>query len=256
MTLNVQNGVRLTTFSGINVESNGIVQLSGGTLDAQFVEIFGGTLRGSGFVTTGSGLIPGQVESRSGTVAPGNGIGTLTIEGRFANATGSTLAIELGGLDPGTQHDQLIVQGPASLGGTLNVSLVGYTPSVGNTFTILTADSLSGQFDNLQLPAGYQWNVAYGLDDVVLSVTGMSLAGDFNGDNHVNLADYVGWRKNNGTTQDYQTWRSNFGSGFASASEITISTSVPEPGSIFIALLATFAFVTRRNRPLTRSAQS
>src|SRR6476646_225769 len=256
MTLNVQNGVRLTTFSGINVESNGIVQLSGGTLDAQFVEIFGGTLRGSGFVTTGSGLIPGQVESRGGTVAPGNGIGTLTIEGRFANATGSTLAIELAGLNPGTQHDQLIVQGPASLGGTLNVSLVGYTPSVGNTFTILTADSLSGQFDNLQLPAGYQWNVNYGLDDVVLSVTGMSLAGDFNGDNHVNLADYVGWRKNNGTTQDYQTWRSNFGSGFASASEITISTSVPEPGSIFIALLATFAFVTRRNRPLTRSAQS
>ena len=39
MTLNVQNGVRLTTFSGVNIESNGILQLSGGTLDAQFVEI-------------------------------------------------------------------------------------------------------------------------------------------------------------------------------------------------------------------------
>jgi hypothetical protein len=256
MTLNVQNGVRLTTFSGINVESNGVLQLSGGTLDAQFVEIFGGTLSGSGFVTTGSGLIPGQVESRGGTVSPGNGIGTLSIEGRFANAAGSTLAIELGGLNPGSQHDQLIVEGPASLGGTLNVSLVGYTPSVGNTFTILTADSLSGQFDNLLLPAGYQWNVAYGLNDVVLSVAGLGLAGDFNGDNHVNLADYVGWRKNNGTTQEYQTWRSNFGSSSASAAEITISASVPEPGSIFLALLATFAFVTRRKRPLTRSARS
>lgn len=256
MTLQVQSSVTLQTFSGINIELGGSIQLQNGTLDALYVEVFGGTLSGVGTITTGSGPIPGQVENRGGTVAPGNGVGTLTMVGRFASGPAATLAIELAGLNAGLQHDQIIVDGPASLGGTLNVSLVGFTPSVGNAFTILTSDSLSGHFDNLLLPAGYQWNVDYGLTDVVLSVTGLSLAGDFNGDNHVNLADYVGWRKNNGTTQDYQTWRSNFGSGFASAAEITISASVPEPGSIFLAVLATFAFATRRKRPATHSARS
>ena len=90
--------------------------------------------------------MPGQVESRGGTVSPGNGIGTLSIEGRFANAEDSTVAIELGGLAAGTQYDQLLIDGPAALDGTLNVSLLGFTPFAGDTFTILTADSVSGQF--------------------------------------------------------------------------------------------------------------
>jgi hypothetical protein len=256
MTLNVQNGVRLTTFSGINVEANGILQLSGGTLDAQFVEVFGGTLRGSGLITTGSGSIPGQVESRGGTVSPGNGIGTLSIEGRFANAADSTLAIELGGFAAGTQHDQLLVDGPVALGGTLNVSLLGFTPFAGDTFTILTADSFSGQFTNLLLPANYTWAVNYGATSVVLSVTGPGIIGDFNGDNKVDSADYVVWRKTDGSALRYLNWRSHYGTGSGSGSGIGLAASVPEPASILLIVLPACFLATRRRGRLTRPARS
>ena len=37
-------GVKITTFPGINIEQFGVVQLEGGSLDAQYVEILGGTL--------------------------------------------------------------------------------------------------------------------------------------------------------------------------------------------------------------------
>ena len=255
MTLNVQNGAKLTTFSGVNIESNGILQLSGGTVDTQFVEIFGGTLRGSGLITTGSGDIPGQVESRGGTVAPGNGIGTLTIEGHFATADAATLAIELGGIAAGSQYDQLIVDGGATLDGTLQVSLVGFTPFVGDEFTILAAESISGQFDNLLLPGSYTWDVAYGPTDVVLSVTGPGLAGDFNADNKVDAADYVVWRKTDGSPQRYLSWRSNYGaisSGFGSS----ITASVPEPASLLLAVLSACVFATPRRRRLSWPARS
>jgi hypothetical protein len=256
MTLNVQNGVRLTTFSGINVEANGILQLSGGTLDAQFVEVFGGTLRGSGLITTGSGSIPGQVESRGGTVSPGNGVGTLSIEGRFANAVDSTLAIELGGLAAGTQHDQLLVDGPVALDGTLHVSPLGFTPFAGDTFTILTADSFSGQFTNLLLPANYTWAVNYGATNVVLSVTGPGIIGDFNGDNKVDSADYVVWRKTDGSALRYLNWRSHYGTGSGSGSGIGLAASVPEPASILLIVLPACFLATRRRGLLTRPARS
>jgi hypothetical protein len=256
MTLVIENGVKLTTFSGVNIESKGVIQLNNGTLDAQFVEIAGGTLRGTGLITTGSGLIPGQVESRSGTVAPGNGIGSLTIEGRFANAPGSTLAIELGGLNPGSQYDQLIVDGGAALSGTLNVSLVGFTPLAGDSFTILTAESLSGQFQNLLLPAAYQWNVAYGATDVVLSVTGPGLAGDFNNDNKVDGSDYVVWRKTDGSPQRYQTWRSHYGMTPGSGTGGNLNASVPEPAAAILAAFAACGLALRRSSRVTRSARS
>ena len=248
MTLNVQNGVRLTTFSGINVESNGILQLSGGTLDAQFVEVSGGTLRGSGLITTGSGSIAGQVENRGGTVSPGNGIGTLSIEGRFANAANSTLAIELEGLAAGSQHDQLIVDGGVALNGTLQVSLVGFTPFAGDTFTIISADDVGGQFSNLSLPAGFTWNVAYGATNVILNVTGPGLIGDFNGDNKVDGADYLVWRKTDGSALRYANWRSHYGMGGGSGSGSGLAASVPEPASLLLAALAACFLATRRNR--------
>jgi hypothetical protein len=258
MTLAVQNGVGLTTFSGVNIESNGILQINGGTLDAQFVEIFGGTLRGSGLITTGSGPIPGQVESRSGIVSPGNGLGTLSIEGRFANGEASTLAIELGGLAAGTQYDQLLVDGGATLDGTLSVSLVGFTPFVGDTFTILTADAIGGQFSTLSLPGPYQWDVDYGATDVVLSVIGPGLVGDFNSDNKVDMADYVVWRKSDGSPQRYETWRSHYGNipGAGNSLESSGPASVPEPASIFFVITAACGLAFRRTRSVTRCVRS
>jgi hypothetical protein len=69
--------------------------------------------------------------------------------------------------------------------------------------------------------------------------------GDFDGDGKVDAADYVVWRKNDGTAAGYNAWRVNFGnmagagsSAGAYRSRIAAS-EVPEPSSVLIAGLVT-----------------
>jgi hypothetical protein len=266
MTVQVPNGVKLTTYSGINLEPSGVVELQNGTLDAQYVEVLGGTLRGSGTVTTGSGPIPGQVENRDGVVAPGGGIGMLNIVGRFASGRDGTLAMELGGTTAGTQYDQLVVNGAVAAGGTLAVTLADaggglFRPSMGNSFTLITAtDGVGGTFDQLNLPAGFQWNVAYGVHSVVLSVVGLGVAGDYNGNGLVDAADYAVWRDSLGEMgsglsadgngdqvvdqNDYLVWRSSFGKSALGSGSVTITVAaVPEPSNMALCVLAAPAVV-------------
>jgi hypothetical protein len=266
MTVQVQNNFTVTTFSGINIEPGGAVELRGGQLDTQYVEVLGGELRGAGSIVTGSGPIPGQVENRGGLVAPGSGIGILSIDGRFANGTDGTLEFELGGTMPGTQYDQLTVTGGAALGGTLEVSLADlgsgpFAPSIGNSFTLVTAtEGVGGEFDHLLLPGGFQWNVAYNASGVVLSVIGLGLTGDYNGNGTVDAADYVIWRNTMGATgsslpadgngdqvvnqDDYILWRSNFGkTAIGSAAAAVTLSGVPEPAGLALGMLAAIGAV-------------
>ena len=82
------------------------------------------------------------------------------------------------------------------------------------------------------------------------------LAGDYDNNGVVDAGDYAAWRKSlaNGTSldhnetvtlgstdeQDYAAWRANFrASGFGSGNSLTESnTSIPEPTSLVLALLA------------------
>lgn len=253
MNVRVSTGATLTTFSGMNVEAGGKLQLDGGTLDAQYVDIRGGTLTGTGTIATGSGPIHGQVENHGGIVAPGNGAGTLNISGRFANAIDGTLAIEVGGLTPGTQHDQLLVDGAAALKGTLAVSLIGgFAPAVGNTFTILTAtEGRGGVFDTYTLPNGYVWNVMYTADSVLAKVIGVGINGDFNLNGVVDAADYILWRDKLGTTYqqaDLKIWRTNFGMTAGAGATADGLEAVPEPASsaLFIAACLSLGLFRRR----------
>jgi hypothetical protein len=84
------------------------------------------------------------------------------------------------------------------------------------------------------------------------------LPGDFNGDNVVNAADYVVWRKGLGTiyTQnDYNVWRSHFGqtagSGTALPSAASLSAAVPEPNSALLLYGIGVALGIRRCRRFT-----
>ena len=73
------------------------------------------------------------------------------------------------------------------------------------------------------------YNRALSLSEIgALAMLPTTLAGDFNFDGRVDTADYVVWRKNGGTQQDYNLWRANFGrsSGGTGAS---FTNSVPEP---------------------------
>jgi outer membrane autotransporter protein len=87
-------------------------------------------------------------------VSPGSSPGTLTINGNYTQTAAGVLQMELGGLTPGSGFDRLVVNGHATLAGTLNVTLVnGFTPSVGDTFSLLSYTSRSGSFSTINLPA-------------------------------------------------------------------------------------------------------
>ena len=74
--------------------------------------------------------------------------------------------------------------------------------------------------------------------------------GDYNGNNVVDAADYVVWRKTgiNGQ-QGYNTWCANYGNSISGSGTSTSTAAVPEPSS-FVLFVASFAFVpfTARRR--------
>jgi probable HAF family extracellular repeat protein len=71
--------------------------------------------------------------------------------------------------------------------------------------------------------------------------------GDFNHDGNVNADDYVVWRKTDGSTTGYNTWRSNFGRTSASGLA-TSANPVPEPAGITLCVASMFLFALRRRR--------
>jgi hypothetical protein len=248
MTLQVQSGVTVTTFAGLNIEQHGAVALQGGILDVQYVDIRGGRLSGHGSIATGSGAIPGQVENVSGVVSPGTGVGQLNIEGRYSNGPTGVLQIEIGGLTAGTQYDQLLVDGPVTLNGTLEASLVNlgggaFVPGLGSVFSILTADEFAGEFSSFNLPAlaaDKMWQVTYAAAAVLLKVT---IPGDFDGDFTVDSDDLAVWREDFGGLYrgvDFLTWQRNLGMS------ITPIAAVPEPSAIALGGIALAGLALRR----------
>lgn len=90
------------------------------------------------------------------------------------------------------------------------------------------------------------------IDDISTAlVTPIPLSGDYNDDGIVDAADYVVWRKNDGTQDGYDNWRTNFGKTSASGqvlpSTAPFSAAVPEPAtSILLALAFAMKFSCRR----------
>ena len=125
----------------------------------------------AGGVLKGTGTLNADVNNLAGTVSPGLSPGILTIDGDYAQGAAGTLSMDIGGTVPGASgHDQLVVTGMATLGGTLNASLVnGFVPAAGNSFTLIKAGSVSGTFDTTNLPAGAFFTPAYLVSSFVLN---------------------------------------------------------------------------------------
>ncbi len=159
------------SFTAVFTQTSGSTTLNGGALASTSpASILGGRLEGAGTVT-------GDVTS-SGLVAPGLSSGILVISGDYAQTSSGAYNVEVGGLSPGTQFDQLNLTGTAaaSLAGALDVSLInGFTPAEGDSFTIMSFASLTGAFSTANLPrlgGTIDWQVAYGPASVVLNVIG------------------------------------------------------------------------------------
>jgi len=144
---------------------------SGNSLTVSSTLTNNGTLKGNGT------LVNANV-TNGGIVAPGNSAGKLSLTGNFNNGTAAA-NMELGGATTaGTDYDQFAVSGAATLSGTLNVSLIsGFTPSVGNQFTIMTFASKTGTFATANLPnvSPAFMNVVYNATNITLSVSMFAL---------------------------------------------------------------------------------
>jgi PEP-CTERM motif len=85
----------------------------------------------------------------------------------------------------------------------------------------------------------------------------LTLAGDYNGDNRVDAADYVVWRKTDGTQAGYDAWRSNFGASLGAGSGSLSESAVPEPSSLMTLMFGVLLCGKQRRfmrRPTKRGA--
>jgi outer membrane autotransporter protein len=137
----------------------------GGSMDV----MSGAILGGHGTVGSGAGSVV-TIEDGA-TIAPGNSVGTLTVDGDIALAAGSTYEVEV---LPGTTTSDLIhATGKALLGGgsVLHIGEAGgYKPSA--TYTILTADAgVTGKFDDVHSNFVFlDPTLAYSADSVSLKL--------------------------------------------------------------------------------------
>jgi hypothetical protein len=67
----------------------------------------------------------------------------------------------------------------------------------------------------------------------LLTVT-FILPGVYNADGTVDAGDYVVWRKSDGTPDEYNMWRTNFGRTAGSGSDVIANTASPEPTTLVL----------------------
>jgi hypothetical protein len=140
-------------------------------------------------LTSGTGIV---VSASSDTLTNGGGIlapgdigspGLTAITGNYAVASSNAvLAIDLSGTTPAsafqdaaTTYDRVKVTGSASLGGTLEVTLINnFVPASTGTFTVLSATSaVSGSFTNVAF--GSRLTTTDGLGSFLVSNTGNAI---------------------------------------------------------------------------------
>lgn len=139
------------------------------------------------------GSIYGDVENY-GYLLPAisSGTGWLYISGDYAQYPGAEMRIRIGGLIPANDYDRVSAGGSMSLGGELDVRLVGgFVPSPGDTFQVVTCNGRSGTFSPVYLPDlpddDWGWRLIYTQTGLTL---GIGVPGDYNGDGDIDLSDH------------------------------------------------------------------
>lgn len=207
------------------------------------------------FTLSGSGANFGETS--------GSEIGQINLEGNYLQLASGILSFDVGEQADLLAHDQLSVTGSATLDGLLEISLIdGYQPTSGDSFELLAAGNIEGEFAAASLPelaGGLYFDLIYNATSVVLAVSG--IAGDYNYDGIVNAADYTVWRDQLGTSglalpadgdgngvvelADYGIWKTNFGSQVLSA--LGTQGNVPEPATMLLLCVLYFALSSQRS---------
>ena len=126
----------------------------------------------------------------------------------------SALVMAAGVNDTTDTSSHLAVDGIATLGGNFTVNLAGaFTPTLGQSFTLISAASVSGSFASTTLPTipggTLEFDIIYHPTSVEMVVQPdlgghgtPPVAGDFNGDGMVDASDYTVWRDSLGQHRD------------------------------------------------------
>ena len=202
--------------------------------------------------TGGAGILGFRWATMTIDVRPNEiGVGTTTDPGVATVTLQATW--ETG--DPFDPEDRTIIVSDPLLIGTIDNSNGGPVVNMTGPIALLYADL----FASLNT-SGFN----FGIFDNLIVTTGdaVELPGDYNGNGKVDAADYVVWRKNNGTSNllpndnglgtpigvsHYNLWRANFGDMAGSGSGS--ARAVPEPATlIFVALGVVAILVPRHGR--------
>lgn len=209
--ISVLSGATATQADGHTIRGDGFINAGGntgtfindgtlaGTSASANFEILAGTLGGSG-------LLKNVQINANARHDPGSASSTASvpIEGAYTIAANSELNLEIGGITPGLNYDQLFSTDLSSLitintsGTQLNVSLInGYFPANGDVFTLLdTVGTLTGQFATINLPTlpgGFVWENLSDANTIAYRLIA-PLAADFDEDGDVDADDLSRWQ--------------------------------------------------------------
>jgi photosystem II stability/assembly factor-like uncharacterized protein len=165
------------SFTASYVQNTGITLLNGGGFGGNAtLDIRGGELRGAGNIS-------GDVRNWA-DVHPGGPFGFLSLSNSvtqiYSNTASGRLNLQLGGLIPGTNHDQVRINGQANLSGTIKVDFLnGFVPAIGNSFTVMTYTARSGQFAGITAPPGVTLQPAYFPTHLVLNAVAVTIVPPF-----------------------------------------------------------------------------
>lgn len=236
-TIHVANGT--ANFFG-DIENNGTFSINQGATATVYHSFSGKN------GTTGAGRL--RIE---GDFRPGDETGSLAFGGDLFLGNNAETFIELAGTSIG-EFDQLDIAGDFNLHGILSVDLVDdfeldgamdfliadiEGERIGKFFNYNEGD-LVGLFDGTDLFITYE---AGDGNDIALftspSLSGQSIAGDFDNDGDVDGSDFLIWQAGfgNGTydASDLANWKNHYGTTAASGANVQEGT-VPEPSSLYL----------------------
>jgi hypothetical protein len=272
-TIQVENNFFLTFETGSSTTLNGNLTLKNNNVNIEAGAVFnngGGALiipDGSNVVADNAADI-GVLLDMQGGFRPGNsaGIGRIDLLD-YQQANSGELFVELTGTSL-NQFDRLVASGDVVLDGYLNIDIdeispgVPFVPALGQTFNIITANTVTGAFDFADvsgMPAGLAFHIEYLSNAVQLQVvTEPFFDADFDDDGDVDPTDLAIWQgaynlnqlgdadgDNDSDGRDFLIWQRQFGS--APLMAVSASTAVPEPASISLALAAILGFWRRQH---------
>lgn len=271
------NGGNVTVASGLNqlfgdIDNEGSIILSGNSQTTFYDDVQnGGAINvANGSVATffgdvaGNGVGGGGTVFLEGDIAPGFSPGLMEYGGDVTFGDFSSLSLELTGVAPGTEYDQVQIDGEVALGGEL---IIDAEAALGDTtLTILEAGSILGEFDEVpelfsHVGSGmFLTDITYTDTEVTISLV-ENLA-DFNLDGFVDSQDYDLWEGGYGLPPvvslgngdangdgiasglDFLAWQRKYDPEIPEL--VATAQAVPEPSCFVLCVVALTAGAIRR----------